>query len=159
MEFRRVALTDVKVGPLLASLAREYAERYGATSSAGEMAATQPEQFDPPEGAFLILVDDDTSDDTNDDIIVAGGGIRSAGDGICEVKRMWTAPEYRRRGHASTILIALEDVARDLGYDNIQAVTGPGQPEACALYARHGYSRAVYLGAYQGAIAFERNLA
>ncbi len=151
MEIRRVGLRHGLVEPLLAGLAQEYAQRYGSNISAAEMAAAQPEQFDPPCGAFVVLVDHGTT--------VAGGGIRPRSGGACEIKRMWTAVGHRRRGHASAVLVALEEAARDLGYTAIKAVTGPAQPEACALYVSSGYRRVAPEASFEGAIGFERDLA
>lgn len=151
MEMQRVRVTDPEVEPLLAALADEYAERYGSEISAEEMAGTHPEQFDPPQGAFVVLIDGDTT--------IAGGGIRPKGEGTCEVKRMWTAPGLRRAGHASRVLAALEDAARELGYRSVYIETGPLQPEATALYANRGYQRVTPVDTWEGAIAFERHLA
>lgn len=147
---RWVRATDPEVEPLLAALAGEYGGRYGKSISADEMASAHPEEFDPPKGAFVVLMDGDMT--------VAGGGIRPKGDGTCEVKRMWTAAGYRRRGLASTVLAALEDAARELGYQAIYLQTGPLQPEASALYASSGYERVPPVDTYEGAIAFERKL-
>ena len=147
MELRRVRLSDDEARPLLADLAREYEARYGPGD---EMASTSPEEFDPPDAAFLIL--------TEDGITIAGGGIRRLSGDTCEVKRMWTAPGHRRRGHASAVLKALEDVARSLGYSRIRAETGPAQPEAVALYRSHGYGDIPCYGPYDAALAFELRL-
>ncbi len=68
---------------------------------------------------------------------------------------MWTAPEYRRKGLASAVLDALEDVARDRGYSHLRLETGPAQPEARALYERRGYRHIRTYGQYEQATAFE----
>ncbi|MCU1378623.1 MAG: Acetyltransferase [Acidimicrobiales bacterium] len=135
------------MGPLLAGLSVEYETRYGETD---EMAFAHPEEFDPPAGAFIVLV--------ADDVAVAGGGIRPHADaGVCEVKRMWTHPDHRRQGHASTVLVALEDAARAVGYTTMRLETGPAQPEAQALYAARGYRRIPRYGRYPEALAYERS--
>ena len=48
-------------------------------------------------------------------------------------------PEARSRGHARRLLAALEDAARDLGYEIARLDTGPKQPHAQALYESAGY--------------------
>lgn len=151
VELCRVPLTDPLVEPLLQGLAEEYRRRYGLAIGTGEMATTPAEQFEAPDGAFVVLLDDGRT--------VAGGGVRrlASTSTTCEVKRMWTAPDRRREGHASAVLAALEDAARDLGYRRIRLVTGPAQPEAIALYAGHGYAR-IPLDSDWGAIAFESDL-
>src|SRR5689334_768078 len=65
MELRRRRLTDADVAPLLAGLAEEYETRY---RSGDEMRRATADEFDPPDGAFLILVDDG--------VTIAGGGFR-----------------------------------------------------------------------------------
>ena len=136
--------------PLLQGLAEEYGRRYGLSIGAGEMATTPAQQFETPDGAFVVLLDDGRT--------VAGGGVRRLSSTTCEVKRMWTAPDRRRTGHASAVLAALEEAARDLGYQRIRLVTGPAQPEAIALYAAHGYARIPVLDSDWGAVAFEGDL-
>jgi GNAT superfamily N-acetyltransferase len=149
VEVRWVRLVDDEVAPLLADLAREYDERYG--SGDGEMASARPEQFDPPDGAFLVVLDEDGA-------TVAGGGLRRWSAGTCEVKRMWTSPGHRRNGLATTVLAALEDRARSLGYSAIRLETGPAQPEALSFYRRRGYGEIPVYGVYERATAFERVL-
>ncbi|HEV8115210.1 MAG TPA: GNAT family N-acetyltransferase [Acidimicrobiales bacterium] len=150
MELRRVRLTDSLVEPLLQGLAEEYGRRYGLSIGAGEMAAAPAQQFEPPDGAFVVLLDDGRT--------VAGGGVRRLSSTTCEVKRMWTAPDRRRRGHATAVLRALEEAARDLGYRHIRLVTGPAQPEAIALYGAYGYVRIPVVDSDWGAVAFEGDL-
>jgi GNAT superfamily N-acetyltransferase len=147
MEMRRVRLSDVEVAPLLAGLTHEYDTRYGENI---EMTRATEGDFDPPSGLFLVVVDGATT--------AAGGGFRRHDAGTCEVKRMWTHPDYRRRGLAARVLGALEDAARDAGYTRLILETGPRQPEAEALYARRGYSRIAFYGHYPEARAFRLEL-
>jgi GNAT superfamily N-acetyltransferase len=148
MELRQVRLSDPIVAPLLAGLAAEYERRYGPVD---EMRLAHPDEFDPLTGAFVVLLEDDQT--------VAGGGIRRLHDHTCEVKRMWTSPDYRRRGLATTVLAALEDAALRLGYTRVQLETGPAQPEAIAMYGHLGYRMIPPFGPYPQAVAFERDLA
>jgi GNAT superfamily N-acetyltransferase len=143
MELRQVRLTDPLAAPLLAGLTREYDVRYGETD---EMATVDSSEFDPPGGAFLALVDGGE--------LLAGGGLRRMSDDTCEVKRMWTAPEHRRKGYASQVLTGLEDAARAAGYATLILETGPLQPEAIALYTVRGYRPIPYYGRYPTALAF-----
>ncbi|WP_166790536.1 GNAT family N-acetyltransferase [Cryobacterium tagatosivorans] len=148
MEFVRVRLTDPRVDPLLTDLRREYDARYGDGDSVLDAPA---EAFDPPAGCFVVLLEEGRT--------VAGGGIRRLDAGTCEVKRMWTSPDYRRRGLASAMLAELESVARELGYATVRLETGPAQPEALALYRRLGYREIGNYGQYENATGFERRLA
>jgi GNAT superfamily N-acetyltransferase len=144
VELRQVRITDAAVEHLLAALGEEYKRRYGGSH---EMTTTQTREFDPPDGAFLVLVDGGRT--------IAGGGFRRSTAGTCEVKRMWTAPDRRRQGHAATILRALEDRARQRGYTRVRLETGPAQPEALALYTQAGYVRTPVYSRYPSARAFE----
>lgn len=147
MELLRVQLTDERVAPLLAALTQEYDTRYGENA---EMARTHEGEFVPPSGLFMIAVDGD--------ITVAGGGFRRHDLNTCEVKRMWTHPDYRRRGLATQVLTALEEAALEAGYTRLVLETGPLQPEAAAMYERRGYHRTEPFGPYDEAIAFSVDL-
>ena len=115
------------------------------------MATTSASEFEPPDGAFVVIVDEAGQ-------TIAGGGYRRHTDDICEIKRMWTAATCRRRGLASMVLTALEDAARSAGYRRVILETGPAQPEAHALYLVHEYSPAPNLGRYEDATAYEKLL-
>jgi GNAT superfamily N-acetyltransferase len=144
VDLRHVRLADPEVEPLLQGLTEEYATRYGEVA---EMTSVDPRAFEPPDGTFIVLLEGD--------VTVAGGGLRRLGVDSCEVKRMWTAPDRRRKGHASTVLSALETAARDRGYSRLLLETGPAQPEARSMYERRGYARIPTYGIYEQATAFE----
>jgi GNAT superfamily N-acetyltransferase len=114
------------------------------------MTSVEAQEFEPPDGVFLVLVEDG--------VTVAGGALRRLSVDTCEVKRMWTAAAHRRKGLASTVLDALEAVARDRGYSRLRLETGPAQPEARALYERRGYRHIPTYGKYEQATAFELRL-
>lgn len=142
-----VRFDDPLVLPLLDGLAAVYAARYGAID---EMAKATAEQFQPPDGAFVVLLDDGAT--------VAGGGLRRLDAQACEIKRVWTSPRHLRRGLASRVVRALEEQAVLLGYRVARLETGPRQPEAVALYTRLGYRRIPQFGDYSQAVAFEHDL-
>jgi GNAT superfamily N-acetyltransferase len=52
---------------------------------------------------------------------------------------MYVVPDARGRGLGRALLEALEDTARDLGYDRVRLDTGDKQPNAEALYRSAGY--------------------
>ncbi len=133
---------------MLSGLADEYRDRYGHP---GELGSVAPEEFEPPHGVFVVVLEGGET--------VAGGALRRVSDRTAEVKRMWTAPDRRRQGYAWLVLDRLEGEARDLGYAVLRLETGPAQPEARSLYERRGYARIPAYGPYEGAIAFERDLA
>ncbi len=145
MQLRQVDLADPAVAPLLDWLAAAYRAWYGSPDD------VTPEEFASPAGAFVVLVDDEGR-------TVAGGGIRPVEPGVCEVKRVWTAPDQRRRGHASTVLGELERLAGERGYRTIRLETGPRQPEAEAMYRARGYRHTPEHAHYPSALAFEKAL-
>lgn len=61
--------------------------------------------------------------------------------GIAEVLRMYVLPSARRRGIGHTLLRGLEAEAADMGARRVVLETGDRQPDALALYERHGYER------------------
>ena len=147
MEVRQVRLSDAEVEPLLVGLTDEYDTRYGENI---EMTRASTEEFDPPAGLFIVLMDGSTT--------AAGGGIRRYDAETCEVKRMWTSQQYRRRGLATRVLRALEQGASEAGYARVILETGPRQPEAEALYTGLGYHRIDFYGHYPEALGFALDL-
>jgi GNAT superfamily N-acetyltransferase len=167
MRFARVPFGDPLVTPLITGIRSEYTARYGPGADDDVEAA----EFDPPDGAFVVLLDDAASDaasgatgdapgDATSDtqrapVTVAGGGLRRFDDVTCEIKRMWTNADYRRQGYAMAVLAELESIARGLGYQRLLLETGPAQPEALALYRRLGYRETGPYGRYPHAHGFE----
>lgn len=130
---------DELAAPLLAELAVEYATRYGGAPEAvlGGLRNYPAHEFEPPDGGLLIGLLDGQP--------VTGGAFRRFGvvDGVptAELKRIWTDNRFRRRGHASRLLDALEAEIVARGYRRIYLTTGDRQPEAEALYLARGYTR------------------
>ena len=61
-------------------------------------------------------------------------------NGYGEIKRMYVKPEARGLGAAKGLMAALEQATRAAGCGMMVLETGPSQPEAIALYARHGFA-------------------
>ena len=116
---------------LLAAMVAEMSVLYGPIDAPGMPSAT-PADFAPPHGTFLVGFDAGGA-------AVCGGGVKRLDDRAAEIKRMYVLPAARRRGHARTLLHALEDAARDLGYSTVRLDTGPQQAHAQALYEAEGY--------------------
>jgi len=133
---------------LMAELRAELDERYGGDFEPG----TKVTAADA--AAFLVARDDEGRP-------IACGALRSLGEPVVEIKRMYVRKEARGRGVGVLILQALEDEARRLGFKVVRLETGPQQPEAVALYARAGYREIPCFGAYSGGSmsrCFERRL-
>lgn len=92
---------------------------------------------------------------------VACGAIKPYDEERVEIKRMFTLPEYRKKGIASDILIALENWATELSFQKCILETGIKLPEAIALYKSSGYSTIPNFGQYAGvetSVCFEKQL-
>jgi GNAT superfamily N-acetyltransferase len=140
LEVRWVAADDPVLRPLIDDLARDYDARYEPTNgvpSSAELTRYPAEQFSPEQqGGFVALLEGGE--------LVAGGAVKRGGPGPDgrprgELKRMWTRADRRRRGLASRVLAELEARAAALGYTSLELTTGARQPEAVALYLRHGW--------------------
>ena len=78
-----------------------------------------------------------------------------------EIKRMFTALEYRGNGIAAEILNALEIWALELHYKCCVLETGKRQTEAVAFYKKKNYSLIANYGQYVGmdnSLCFEKKL-
>ncbi|MFJ9696592.1 GNAT family N-acetyltransferase [Kitasatospora sp. NPDC101183] len=153
-EFRRAAVEDPLVEPLLRELAEEYVSRYGPQGGE-EMTRYPAELFTEAHGGVLLLLLEDGEP-------VAGGAYKRYDDRTAEVKRMWTHSAHRRRGLARRVLAELERTALAAGYDRIYLTTGPLQPEARGLYLATGYTPLFDVTADPltiGPLPFEKQLA
>ena len=91
----------------------------------------EPNELRGPYGAYLVGYEGADA--------VAGGGLRRLDDGVAEIKRMFVLPTARSRGVARALLEALEQTARELGYERVRLDTGPKQVHGLALYRSAGY--------------------
>lgn len=114
---------------MLAGFFAEIRARLGFDLSYQSSAA----DMDAPGGRFVVAYEGDRP--------VAGGGIRTWEPGVCEIKRMFVAPEARRHGYGRAVLEALEQAARDAGFTRIVLDTLGSHTEAMTLYDDSGYAR------------------
>jgi GNAT superfamily N-acetyltransferase len=128
----------------------ELRERYGDDDIGHEMSGDDIV-------AMLVLREDDEA--------VACVALRDAtsdhGPGAGEVKRLYTSPAARGRGHSRHVMTALESVARDRGLTRLVLETGVLQPEAIGLYLALGYRSIANYGEYvdePSSRCFERSL-
>jgi ribosomal protein S18 acetylase RimI-like enzyme len=152
-EPRIVTPDDPAVAPLFAGLDEEYRALYGAAVE-GELDMYDASAYTPPVGAFLVVESDGAT--------VAGGALRRLADGVGEIKRMWTAPAHRGRGHARRVLGELEHLGRRYGYRALRLQTGDAQTAAIALYRSAGYRPIERYGRYRDeprCLCFEKTLA
>lgn len=73
---------------------------------------------------------------------VGMGSLKDHGDGLGEVKRMFTLPEVRGKRVGSLLLEAIERLARDKGLSRLVLETGeaPGFEPAWRVYERGGFT-------------------
>ena len=132
-----VAFTDARVddgpgGELAQAMRDEIAEMYGGLELDGDsMPRAGQAELSPPGGAFIVGFLDGSP--------VCCGGIKRLDGTTCEIKKMYVIPSMRGRGVARTLLRALEQQARDLGYRVGRLDTGPRQGNARGLYESEGY--------------------
>jgi GNAT superfamily N-acetyltransferase len=147
---RALPYSDPIAQDLVERVQLEYVERYGGRDAEKVDAA----EFEPPEGLFLVAEVDGEP--------VGCGAWRTIGGAVVEVKRLYVAPDHRRRGVAQVVLDALERSAARAGHRSVVLNTGDRQPEALAFYARNGYGPVPGYGVYAcapGAVFLGKELA
>ena len=113
--------------------------------------------LDGDEHAFYAQFNKTANLDTDvvyydNDIALGCGAFRQYDLNTIEIKRMYTAPEARRKGIAALILRDLEQWALELSYTTSLLETGNKQPEAISLYQKLGYRNIPNFGPYESVI-------
>lgn len=138
LEVRRESFDDPRAKALVEALDSELLGRY--PDEGDGFFGLLAEHVTEGRGVFLVAYVEGRP--------VGCGAIRSLDDTCVEVKRMYVVPEARGTGVARRVLAALEAEARSLGRTRIVLETGLRQPEAIALYRRHGYTETDRFGDY-----------
>lgn len=136
---RTADLHEEAVQALIGALLADLAARYGSPDTAPP---PEPADFTPPGGRFVVAELAGKA--------VGCGGIRRYDGASAEIKRMFVAPEARGRGVARAILTALEEAAREAGYEELRLESGTEQPEALSLYESAGFAAIEPYGYYAG---------
>jgi len=144
LEIRPVRVTDVDASRLIEEVQAEYTIRYGSPDRSPLDAA----MLAAPRGAFFVGYVDGTP------AAMGGWRFRSGVSAFgrtrpAEIKRMYVAAAARRTGLATQMLEHLETTAGAAGADLMVLETGIEQPEAIALYERHGYEPVTRFGYYK----------
>lgn len=71
---------------------------------------------------------------------VAMGALRRHGDGVAEVKRMYTLPSHQGRGLGRAILARIEALALEEGFARLVLETGSNFDAALHVYTGAGFS-------------------
>ena len=129
IEFHREPAGSPAACALLTAMEEEMLVMY---SMPGMPTSASTAELEPPSGgAYLVGWEDGRA--------VAGGALKRLEAGVAEIKRMYVVPDARSRGLARSLLAAIEDTARELGYERVRLDTGASQPHAQAFYESAGY--------------------
>lgn len=127
MRLRPVPYDDPVAQEMVEAVQQEYVLRYGGRDEA----VVDPAEFLPPAGLFVLAELDGAP---------AGcGAWRVHPRGGVEIKRVYVATGFRRRGLAQAIMAELEASAARAGHRSAVLNTGRKQPEAVTLYVHLGY--------------------
>ena len=74
---------------------------------------------------------------------------RRTGDGYVEIKRLYVPETHRGRKLASSLMDALEQKARQEGFEEARLETGIHQQAALTLYEKRGYDKIEAFGSYE----------
>ncbi|MBB6372192.1 GNAT family N-acetyltransferase [Chryseobacterium shigense] len=85
-----------------------------------------------------------------DEIPAACGAFKKFSEDTVEIKRMFTNPDFRKRGLATAIVQELESWARQAGYSKAVLESSLEQNEALSVYEKSGYYRIPNYGQYIG---------
>ena len=117
-----------------------------------EELASLPGKYAPPDGRLLLATD----------ATLAAGcvAIRLLDAGICEMKRLYVRPAWRRQGLGRTLSLAIIAAAQQLGYVRMRLDTLASMTPAIALYHSLGFGRipAYYANPSESAVFMELDL-
>lgn len=114
--------------------------------------ATLPGKYARPAGVVLLARTDGQA--------IGTVAYRPFGDGVCEMKRLYIAPEWRKRGAGRLLCDRLLDEARAAGYRRMLLDTGDWLVAALTLYRGLGFVEvpAYYHNPLKGTVYMAREL-
>lgn len=95
--------------------------------------AELPGSYAPLSGRLFLAYDDENQ-------IAGCVGLRSIGEDVCEMKRLYVRPQFRDAGLGRQLLDRIIAEAREIGYTRMRLDTLPGKMDrAIAMYRRLGF--------------------
>lgn len=115
-------------------LFREYAESIGidlAFQNFEEEFAGLPGSYAPPGGCLLLAF--------VEKLAVGCVALQRVSERVCEMKRLYVQPPFRREGIGRKLVLRLIEIARHAGYHRMLLDTIPPMKEATSLYRSFGF--------------------
>ncbi|MFX0034804.1 MAG: GNAT family N-acetyltransferase [Candidatus Hermodarchaeota archaeon] len=113
---------------------------------------TLPGDYSPPDGRILLAFYNDN--------LAGCVGLRKFKDEICEMKRLYVRPEFRKKRIGRALSDAIINQALKIGYHFMRLDTLPHMKVAIALYLSLGFKeiKPYCYNPFEGAKFFELNL-
>lgn len=113
---------------------------------------TLPGDYSPPDGCILLAFYNDN--------LAGCVGLRKFKDEICEMKRLYVRPEFRKKRIGRALSDAIINQALKIGYHFMRLDTLPHMKVAIALYLSLGFKeiKPYCYNPFEGAKFFELNL-
>ncbi len=121
-------------------LVREYFEMAGVVLREGREKFIE-EYFGVGRGLWLARVEGELAGCVGLRRLPGPEELEPAGVKCAEIKRMYVREKFRGRGIAARLLEAVENFAREQGYERIYLDTANEMVAAARLYERNGYER------------------
>lgn len=142
------------------SRARELFQEYAAALGVNlcfqnfeQELASLPGAYAPPDGRLLLALHEEN--------LAGCVGLRKIGDRICEMKRLYVRPEFRRLGMGRALALNIIEEARSLNYERMRLDTLSAQMhEAIKMYRTLGFREIepYYDNPVEGALFMELTL-
>ena len=120
------------------AIARQLFEEYAAAlgidlcfQNFGVELANLPGEYAPPEGRLFLAQAEDG--------FAGCVALRKIADSICEMKRLYVRPKFRKRNGGRLLADTVVNAAREIGYESMRLDTLSSLTAAIALYRSLGF--------------------